>query len=228
MKRLFFQAIIVFSAIVLAGCREDSGEDNKTPSMPPPFSHYFIGGYLTPSEVKVALNDNGVLRLYADGEFIMTPREYNDAISEEALHLAQRYNDTSYNAAGGGVYAFAYPIDEITISSEQDFDARHPAGTVLDDIVEMQYTSYYPFILNGYNLIYNPSLDTKWWSVPYDLCLDCVCGDLATLISCTPEGKTLGTLTFATTPDTPGEYNFTLSLTTNGETYTTTFTHTFE
>ncbi len=226
MKRLFFQTIIVFSAIVLAGCRESGDNQDNKPGMPPPSYHYFIKGYVIPSEMNVHFDEDlDCLVWEIIGETVEvadTPEE----LSEEARYFVEMYNDTY--KGHNRVTALAYPIDEVTIFCDKDFDARHSAREVLDDIVRTQYTSYYPYILNGYHLIYNPSLDIKWWAVSYDLCLDCVRGDLATLISCSTEGKSWGRLTFTTTPDTPGEYTFTLSLTTNGETYTTTFTHTFE
>lgn len=51
---------------------------------------------------------------------------------------------------GSGAVAIAEAIDAIHITSSEDWDAKHTAGTLLDDIFFAEYDSYYRYIRNNY------------------------------------------------------------------------------
>ena len=87
--------------------------------------------------------------------------------------LAEKHHDTDYNrkityTAGtnsichvsGGRYGITPDITRISIKSDSDFDAEHPAGTSLNDIVRLYSTSVYPYIKSGYTETFDWGTDT--------------------------------------------------------------------
>ncbi len=81
--------------------------------------------------------------------------------------LCRKHNDLSYNRRIGHSSPnfphnyLAFDLVAIHVTSSADFDAQHPAGTSLNDIVQFIAYTPYSFIQNGY-----PSSDTKqdrWW-----------------------------------------------------------------
>jgi len=52
--------------------------------------------------------------------------------------------------SGTGSASFAEAIDEIHITSSEEWNATHAAGASLDDIFEVEYDSYMPYIRNNY------------------------------------------------------------------------------
>lgn len=185
----------------------------------------YISDYLVPSKLKMVKARNGyVLEMTGDSYHTWCGDDYEFA--EKINYLSTLYGDTSYDGYNrpGSHIALAYPIDNITIHCDKNFDTKHPAGEPLDDIVKLNYQSYYNFIQNGYhpytlNEQYLQDVDS------YSLCFDCINADITKLVSM---NYPYNVITFAASPETPGEYTFTLEMTTNGETLTTEFTHTFE
>ncbi len=212
---------------LLCGCSLDS-KDSKFETGVSSSPHY-ITEYVVPSEIEVVINEYGFIELRAPGIIHIT---YGDK-SEEAMRLAKLYGDTSFK---GSVHpglnpAFAYPIDEITIHSDADFDVRHPAGESLDDITLLSYATLYEFIRGGYKPLpqeARPGYPEYTDLTHRTLCFNCISPEFTQLMGISLRKYYLGEISFTTSPDIPGEYSFTLSLTTNGETFTTTFTHTFE
>lgn len=99
------------------------------------------------------------------------------SIADEDLtrinRLAEKHHDTSYNreimyAAGsnfmcatfGGKYGITPDMTKISVKSNNDFDANHPAGTPLNDIVRLYSTTVYPYIESGYTETFDWSTDT--------------------------------------------------------------------
>lgn len=77
-------------------------------------------------------------------------------LKERYAQLSEQYGDVAFDTwcsigfsdANGGSWAF--PFTEFAIVSNQDFDPLHPAGTPLNDIVEIEFVTHKPFIENGY------------------------------------------------------------------------------
>ena len=219
MKKFLFVALALFA---LCGCEKKIIYKGYDGSIILPY----VSVYVLPTEIEVikdCVNDYGVFPyIHFKGK---TQHTSGDDIPDEIKELRSIYGDTTRYRKDGGVrhIALAYPIDEITISCDQDFDSRHPAGEPLDDIVLLDYGTYYPFIQNGYNGI---SLTR------YTICFNCVNANTTKLISYSRnldfyEGRTPA-IKFRTKPDVPGEYTFNLAVDMNGETLTTSFTYTFE
>jgi hypothetical protein len=149
------------------------------------------------------------------------------ATYERFSYFSKLYNDDSfYGSTYPGAYsALAYPIDKITLSCDSDYDAKHPAGTPLDDIVKLKFASYRDYIENGYQYPewYKKEEGYRRGEIPFEYYLSEINSDNTKLAS-----RKVNRLLFTELPTVLGEYNFTLELTTNGETLTTTFTHVFD
>lgn len=205
------------------GTRHDKEEPGDTGMWESP---YFITEYLEVSKISVGSNASNHFYLAVDGE-VHQLDPLTDNITEEAKYFAELYGDTQYNQAvhPGQHSAAAYPIDKITISCEQDFDAEHPAGEPLDDIVKLDYLTYYDFVKSGYqpNKEYRNS-NAKLCSHYFKD----VAADNTLLMGVSLSAKSIATIKFDSKPEIAGNYTFTLSAQINGEVMTTTFTTTFE
>jgi hypothetical protein len=72
--------------------------------------------------------------------------------------LCEKYNDTWYNQAILAPWAYEASADEFTaieVVSDLDWDADHPAGTSLADIITFLGSSPYRFIQSGYADVYD-------------------------------------------------------------------------
>lgn len=65
--------------------------------------------------------------------------------------LAQRYNDTNYHGGYWVDNVNFSPMKYLTVVCDKDFDAKHPAGTPLDDIITVNYYSAQKFIESEYS-----------------------------------------------------------------------------
>ncbi len=254
MRKLLFLAFIAFA---LCGCGDSLGaldnttdktdetrkDENKDDNVEVPAeetgmweSSFFVTEFVVPSKIEVARNAGQHWLKITGVEYITYLRDKTSQSYKKAMEFAEFYSDTSYT---GGIYpglnrALAYPIEDITIYCEKDFDVEHPAGEPLDDVVKLEFKSFYEFIKNGYKYPENIPLGTsdKEGGIDYKLCLGDIDASLATLVHIHPFRSQLGGTTplihFASQPAEPGEYTFTLEMTTNGETLKTEFTHTFE
>ena len=66
--------------------------------------------------------------------------------------LSEKYGDTAYNRplAPFSHTVYCNEFSGIDIFSDRDFDAAHPAGASLSDIVRIVGASPYRYIRNGY------------------------------------------------------------------------------
>ena len=218
MKKILFLAFIALS---FCSCK-DKHEASWA-------SKHFITEYLVATEIAV-VDVNGTLCLEVSGE------EYSVGQRDaKAMELTNLYNDNDF---WGGVTpglhpALAYPIDKVTIYSNKDFDAEHPAGEPLDDIAQFGFASYYPYISNGYKDFQKTD---DWWyydRVRFSMPFASVNAEVTKLIEAyyttwQISPSYVAKIEFASQPEKAGEYTFTIEMTTNGETFSAEFTHTFE
>lgn len=249
MRKFMFLA---FVALALCGCGDSSDniEVTKETRNPPEIfwdsggfrmraSTHFITEYFPLSKVIVKINAAGGLDIrVGGGGYYATYFDKDYKHYEKAEYFSELYGDTHYTGQISGWLhpVIAYPIDKMTISCDADFDAEHPAGTPLDDIVNLEYSTYYKFINSGYKLTF----DNLW---VYDREEEVLSSPLNSInAEVTKLSKIIleisdednkwanffGRLVFTSAPAEPGEYTFTLGVTTNGKTYNTTFDYTFE
>ena len=222
MKKLF---LIVIAIATFFGCKDSSPVKDRFFGGGYPTSHY-ITNYIVMEKIIVDNND-GALCIKVSGQDFCTLWPEDE---EEGLYFADLYNDNSYEGVVSGFtnIALAYPLDKITISCEKDFDANHPAGEPLDDIAQLKYFSYYQFLENGYQR-FSESRDC----IGYSMNFDSINAEITKLVKAefipylSGQGD-IAKINFASQPEKAGEYTFTLEITTNGETFSTEFTHTFE
>ena len=243
MKKILFLAT---SVLVLWGCGDNSNtintddntrQDEEVLDTGLWWDGHFITDYLVPSKVEVADKGNGELYLKVSGDEYETTTDNKDTPNyKKAREFAELYGDVDCKIAVsyGQNKALAYPIDKITIYCEKDFDAKHPAGESMDDVVKLEFKSYYEFIKNGYNYPDKINLGTSdgRGAIDYTLYLSDIDVNVATLVHiCNPTVTMTNAhplIHFASQPEKAGEYTFTLELTTNGKTFSTEFTYTFE
>lgn len=76
--------------------------------------------------------------------------------------LCSRYNDMSYNKEVGRPFGLPlthaiYPhFGAINVYSDKDFDAQHPAGTLLNDVMSVRFQNARDYINSGYSDEYLP------------------------------------------------------------------------
>ena len=239
MKKLLFLAFVAF---VLCSCGDSLNDVEITDNTRKPIETWWVGGvrmwksphfiteYIVPSKVRAIHNAPGNIYIEVTGNVYKTFRGEDYKDYDKALYFAQMYGDTSYNGSvqEGEHTALAYPIEKITMWCDADFDAEHPAGEPLDDIVELNFGTYDDFIKSGYSAY----KDNPWWEDPAEevlsLPFDSVNKDVTTLVAANLGYFSVGNIKFISTPKELGEYTFTLEMVVNGETFSTEFTYTFE
>ena len=224
MKRFI---LFVLAALVLCGCKNS---DNDVYSETQQTS-YLISTYAFINAMSVrqgeALDGNNTDIIEFVESFINASQ---NAEKERHSYFSNLYGDTSYTGYTFKINspALAYPFDKITMSCHSDFDDEHLAGEPLDDIVKLKFGSFWEFIQNGYE--YPESCEkpeivdsASTGEILHTYLLSEIGRENSKLISLRKP-----IIHFTSSPATPGKYTFTLELTTNGETLTTTFTQTFE
>ncbi len=141
MKRILISLCVLLS---FAGCEyKDIVGDDAT------FQKRYITHYLYPNAIRVVSSSKNIFRIEFIGESISNrnnPKSYK--------LLSEYFGDTSYNRyVGGGPYGnevIAEPLSFIEIRTLQDYDAKHKAGDVANDLVRVSCRSVYDFIQSGY------------------------------------------------------------------------------
>lgn len=134
--------------LLLCGC-------SKEPSSPVEnISTAMVNAYIVPDMVKLMpRQEEGTdMRLMFMGENVYYKHYFNFDV------LSKKYGDTGfyepYNPimAHGGSEIISEIITSISVVSNTDYDAQHPTGTPLDDIIYFNGQTPYYFIQNGYKV----------------------------------------------------------------------------
>ncbi len=106
------------------------------------------------------LNQRANALLYVDGIYYTGAEAYVSHNDQKYYDLCVKYGDLKpggyiirreYDGfEGSGAKAIAEAIDEIHITSSENWDSAHAAGASLDDIFMVEYDSYMPYIRNNY------------------------------------------------------------------------------
>lgn len=152
--------------------------------------HYILSFY-KPAGFVATSNDNLTLEVamnlksnedydfsYYDFHHAEEPEKYPE---EATLYnaLCERYGDMSYTEVrkfhpfymtpdDGYVYP-AYSLTSIEIRSIVDYDAAHPAGTLLNDLCEVTAWSPRDYIASGYTDLYDWSVKPEFYPESYDI-----------------------------------------------------------
>lgn len=135
--RTFMYIMMVSLLCSLVSCSEKDDESGAT------FCKTFVTGYLTPESIVTRKVDSGI-RLTLKGNVITSGKPFED--------LSTYYNDISYDryTIYGPRIAISDSIYKIEVRTVEDFDALHPAGSDISDLIECQYISYYDYVQSGY------------------------------------------------------------------------------
>lgn len=223
----------------LTGC--DVYEWVKSPS--------YVDCYVNLESINLSVetSDPQCIRITHGSDFLLIAyglRSKGAAEKEKYDQLCKKHNDLSYNKYRSlskhveydSVTYAEYDFTEITVTSDKDYDAAHPAGESLSDIVRFMSWSPYRYILSGYSRYYHydksdvsDAFDTMMriyinreyfdnatdaTCYPVDkLVKDLTAGDLVLLGHDYPDF--LGMLYFEKKPDGEGEHNITVTMRTD-------------
>ena len=166
-------SVTVLLAMMLSGCEKDEKDGDETW---PPYSDYFIRSYVDPptqemveatvypsvveGEPNVPLNPIRLIFGYKQSVdlnweqypcWVISPEQ--TWLDRKAVcdSLAKAHHDTEYKRSGE-VFGFCQFVrtDHIDVISDTDYDAAHPAGTPLNDIVDIQFFSAEDYLKSGY------------------------------------------------------------------------------
>ena len=238
MRKLLFMA---FAVLMLCGCGDSNslGYDDGTRKPNEEVdggsstvaSHHFITEYIAPNGIEVHSNAPGHLYLKVIGDVYQTFRGKDYEHYDKAEYLSDLYGDISYpgKVQPGEHAALAYPIEKISLWCGKDFDAEHPVGTPLDDIVSLYFETYYDFVQSGYK---DYKEDNPEWVDPtleeYLLSFEKVNADITKLTQVSISQNAFANVRFNSVPTELGEYPFTVVMTVNGEELRYSFNFTFE
>ena len=181
MKKYLYILLSVVFAITFAGCSDNDKEEFKPAPVPEPDKKpttYYITDYVIPTSIKTNYRDElydptggnlhydllpfqaPITIISFDGESIT-----EESDSEQFTQLRELYGDLHYTGQTRPHQnkALAYPIEKITLTTHEDFDADHPAGSVVDDVVKIHLSTYETFIKNNY--VYPEGWTHRNWEI---------------------------------------------------------------
>jgi hypothetical protein len=109
-------------------------------------SRHFVQGYIMPESLSISpVLEEYKVYIYCSGEIIYPPEPLFNTLS---LH----YGDVSYNKriVPGALRCVADTLLYINVVSNTDYDAVHTAGTSLNDIIEVEFSSPLKYIQSQY------------------------------------------------------------------------------
>ena len=126
--------------------------------------HYFFKSYITKytcaDSIKLDISRNGNIKIKIEQGISCSFRD-KGAFKVKFDNLCKENNDLSYNKKRDYIvfphwgYTSAARFTNIEVVSDKDFDAEHPAGTSLKDIVRFVSISPKKFIDSGYKETFN-------------------------------------------------------------------------
>ena len=102
-----------------------------------------ITGYVVPEYFSTGKVDSGV-KFHLRGDVITSGTAFKK--------LSQKYNDLSYNryTVYGPCQALEDGLCKMKVETIKPFDATHPAGSNISDLIECRYISFCDYIRSGY------------------------------------------------------------------------------
>ncbi|WP_418451207.1 hypothetical protein [Alistipes sp.] len=164
MKNAF---LFLFCVSLISACEKDDG-----PSYPAPYQYFsphtiadYLDGDLTLETIKkqepdwfsTTCNDEGLRLVFRNTVLYQDPNLEEPVNTEQYLECALKNGDTKSNDMllpynyPSTKHAFAFNCRSITVTSNKRFDANHPAGAPLNDLLILCVTTYGPHILSGYD-----------------------------------------------------------------------------
>ena len=166
--------IILFALLFCAGCYKIVYTNSYILGFHDIQSMGAIGKY-------VSIGDENYVRVNVHVKTArMVTDVFGDRVSENGSYkeLCKKYGDVSYRKRSlstganlGTPNGYSWPnadIREIEVISNDDWDATHPAGSLLNDIAWFTSTSLYPFIKDSYSgFSYKPEEWSEFYQTSY-------------------------------------------------------------
>lgn len=210
MKILLFLSILLFCAC------NDGHEEPITGSF---FEKSFIQRYLVVEKISLDIvdSDGDMLKLA-----LLSEGKHFEKKSQTFEELSEKYNDLSYNnnLVPYTNNAIANRFVSMSMYSDADFDEKHPAGTLLNDIVSFYGESIYPYIKNNY--------EGEWYSQTNKKLNELSEEDLVLLRFRGDNPVNMGILSFDKKPTKAKKHTFTLTIIDNEEALDTSVTFEFK
>lgn len=105
----------------------------------------YVSAYLVPEVVAESDAADGIgMNFTIKGRVINSGTEYEE--------LAETYGDKSFNryVVYGPRLAVSDGLLGVSVVTVKDFDALHPAGSDVSDLIEIQYISFLDYVKSGY------------------------------------------------------------------------------
>ena len=163
------KSIILFGAVLLSGCWwiDWSPPDDPEPATYPGTIQRYSKFYVPQADsnkkyykesVISSKNEAGFTTL-TDGDSDITAEQYiNGSQQEKDRYLELCYKFGDYCEEGiptktdvSFYWANSDIVNKIVVTSKQDWDAEHPAGTDLGDCFDLSYDTFMPYVENGHN-----------------------------------------------------------------------------
>lgn len=139
--------LVLSTLLILGGCSED--EPDGIEHQPNYVSEYLVPESISmkhcfiDTDTTLLLDSNRVLRIEILGEETKS--------ADEVEFYSKKFGDRSYNAYPNfASLALNQAVQSINITCDQAYDAEHPAGTSLSDLLIYQTFSYATVIANNY------------------------------------------------------------------------------
>ena len=143
---------LIAACALFAGCKNGNGNCDIEELDNRPVSKTYITVYIIPEGFALLPNyftpETNVFRITFYGEVVSNDR--NSALFNS---IAERIGDTNWNrplSNGPPVGTVGKIITSINVVSDTDFDADHPSGIPLNDLISFYGHTPYYFIQNGY------------------------------------------------------------------------------
>lgn len=163
-----FYIVAVVAAVALSSCGSWL-DDRYMPFSAYCASDHFIAAYAPPSEAIAKLNDSSLTIWFSLNGAELVDLSSTGEAGERFLALAVKHEDMTYDSLVEYVYwgyakskkprdsnrqfvnvASAADIVSIIVTSEYDWDEKHPAGTSLNDVISFSGSSIDRYIRSGY------------------------------------------------------------------------------
>lgn len=213
MKRLSTLPLLLIIALLFlqSGCTVERHGYEYPPS--------YVTIYLFADNIKTCKSDIDGISFRFEGRRV--------SVGEEFDELAKYYGDTSFNGhrlEASYCRALSSCISDMKIETIDNFDASHPAGSDVSELVNCYFYSYMRFIRNNYVADY-PFVDIPFPNESVEREAE-MCKVKVSDIGC--DSTILSNpynwnLIFDKKPDQPGSYRFKLTVITDGKELTTTF-----
>ncbi len=144
--------MIVF-LLTLHGCFF-SGKD----STEAPYSDHFVVTYVYINSMQPRITttdcnveDETILNLFTELYDESGKSDFQNSSEEITEELSQKYGDMDYPSNVYFTRCPVYPVKNVSITCQNNYNSSHLAGTSLNDCFTIAYYDAYKYITNGYN-----------------------------------------------------------------------------